>query len=137
MAERVNQRGMNIAAQLARVPNAVWFALLVVGGIVVAAIVQFAGGGSGPQVSGELVSLPAGATASRLPVEYRVSGPENEAVRCRIDAIGKDHGVVGTTTDTVLPHAAGRGRTGRTIVVSTTKLAVSADINSCAVVQAS
>jgi hypothetical protein len=135
VAERVDQRGALIKAQLGRVPAPAWFGLLIAGGVLVAALVQLVGTGGGSKVSSELVSLPAGASTSSLPVRYQVSTPTHTAVRCEVDAVGSDHAVVGTVMDTVPARADDSHTTVRTIVVSTTKRAVSADVGSCTVVR--
>jgi hypothetical protein len=135
VAERVDQRGEFVKAQLGRVPTPMWFALLIAGGILTAALVQLVGtGGSG--VSSQLVSLPKGATSAGLPVRYEVTAPAHHAVQCVLEAVGKDHAVVGTFTDSVPARTDDARRTTRDIVITTTALAVSADIDSCTVVRA-
>jgi hypothetical protein len=135
VAERVDRRGALIRAQLSRVPTPAWFGLLIAGGVLAAALVQLVGTGGGSGVTSELVSLPRGANASSFPVTYQVSTPAHTAVRCEVDAVGADHAVVGTVMDTVPARTDASRTTVRTIVVATTKRAVSADVDTCTVVR--
>ena len=134
MAERVNTRTEALARQIRRVPTAGWLVLLVAGAVITAIIVSVTVTSKGPKISTQLVGLPSGADASHLLVQYQIAKPSHTDVTCTVQAVGKDHDIVGSISDTI-PAVTGTKRTStRDVTVPTTKLAVSANIVDCAVV---
>jgi hypothetical protein len=83
-------------------------------------------------VGAQLRGLPrAGQDASHLPVSYDVSKPPRTEVQCTVQAVGKDHGLVGQLTDIVPARTDGKSTTTRTVVVPTTATGVSAVVSDC------
>ena len=135
MAERVNTRTEALARQIRRMPTAGWLVLLVAGAVITAIIVSVTVTSKGPKkISTQLVGLPSGADASHFLVRYQIAKPSHTDVTCTVQAVGKDHEIVGSISDTI-PAVTGTKRTStRNVTVPTTELAVSANIVDCAVV---
>jgi len=134
MAERVNQRGEAIGRRLRQVSTGTWLVLLVAGALLTALIVSLVSSGHKDTVTTRLTALPAGGDDTHLPVRYEIVKPSHTEVRCRVDAIGVEHDVVGSLVDVTPAWSTGKRSAVRDVTVPTTKKAVSADITDCTIV---
>ena len=134
MAERVNTRTEALARQVRRMPTAGWLVLLVAGAVITAIIVSVTVTSTGPKISTQVSGFPSGADASHFLVRYRIDKPSHTDVTCTVQAVGKDHEIVGSITDTIPANTGTKRTSARNVSVPTTELAVSANIIDCAVV---
>lgn len=134
MAERVNTRTEALARQVRRMPTAGWLVLLVAGAVITAIIVSVTVTSKGPKITTQLLALPSGADASHFLVRYQIVKPSHTDVTCTVQAVGKDHDIVGSMTDTIPANTGTKRTSTRDVSVPTTELAVSANIVNCAVV---
>jgi hypothetical protein len=139
VAERVGRglpfEGSPVVARARRLPAAVWFVLLVALGLLAAVVVAVVGHTNNPldaEVRNFQVDSPA-----RITVSYQVTKSPLSTSRCQLQAVDVDHDVVGTSDDTVGPTQHNQKTTIRSVTITTSQPAVSAQMGSCSLLHTS
>ncbi len=134
MAERVGfghaQRD-RLIAKAARVPTALWFVMLVLGGVITAAIISVVVTSGKSSITGTLAGLPAGSNAHQFVVRNQVDKAPQAKGICVITVEDHSDDTVGTFTDTIEPSSSQQRQTDRTVIVPTSRAAVAVAGISC------
>jgi len=112
-------------------PTAGWIVLLIAGGVITALIVSVVAVPSKSAITTQLAGLPSGSTAQQFNVRYDIDKPSHADVTCTVQALGGDHSVVGSISDTTPARNDSKRSITRQVTVPTTKQAVSAQIVDC------